>query len=321
MMSMRIRFAAVAAILLLPIVHARQPARPAQSGPIPPPDQWLSKPVDDRTFTTYLDFFKYDPKVPFNTRAIGTDTSLPGVTRDHLVFDSTPGVKVYGHLYRPQAAAAGGPSAIMLHGGIASGKDSPGVKVNAQFLARAGWTVLAIDMLYFGQRATDVLTTFTEPEKHERLYNQPSSYLAWVTQTVKDVGRSLDFLVRERKVDPKRVVLIGASRGATVGVIAAAVEQRLRAVAMLYGAHFDALEREHLPAACNANYIGRISPRPLLAINGLHDMDHIKDTSVEPLLKLAKDPKDVIWADTGHQAGLNDELRAKMLQWLQKTVK
>jgi dienelactone hydrolase len=237
------------------------------------------------------------------------------------VFDSTPGVQVYARLHRPQPARPNSPSAILLHGGAPRGKDSPTVELNSQFLARAGWNVLAIDMLYFGERRTDLLTTFTEQEKHERLYNQPSSYLAWVTQTVKDVGRSFDLLVREQRVDPNRIVLIGFSRGAIVGTIAAAADRRLRSVALLYGAHFDALEREHLPAACNANYIGRISPRPVLAINGLHDMDHIKDASVEPLLRLAKPPREIIWTDTGHQSVLNDELRSRLLQWLQNTVK
>ena len=50
-------------------------------------------------------------------------------------------------------------------------------------------------------------------------------------------------------------------------------------------------------------------------------MDHIKETSVEPLLKLAKPPREIVWADTGHQSALNDDLRARMLQWLQNTVK
>ena len=284
-------------------------------------DPWLSKPVDERTFRTYLDFFRYDAQLPFNMRVLDTEGSAPGVRREHLVFDSTPGVQVHARLYRPQESRPNQPSAILLHGGVPRGKDAPTVELNAQFLARAGWNVLAIDLMYFGERRTDLLTTFTEQEKHERLYNQPSAYLAWVTQTVKDVGRSFELLVREQKVDPKRIVLIGFSRGAIVGTIAAAVEGRFRSVALLYGAHFDALEREHLPAACNANYIGRISPRPLLAINGLHDMDHIKATSVEPLLKLAKMPRDIIWADTGHQSALDDELRARMLQWLQNTVK
>jgi dienelactone hydrolase len=277
--------------------------------------------VDERTFRTYLDFFRYDAQLAFNTRMLDTEGSVPGIRREHLVFESTPGVQVYGRLHRPQDTRPNAPSAILLHGGAARGKDGPNIELNAQFLARAGWNVLAIDMMYFGERRTDLLTTFTEQEKHERLYNQPSVYLAWVTQTVKDVGRSIDFLVREQKVDPTRIVLIGFSRGAIVGTIAAAVDRRLRSVALLYGAHFDALEREHLPAACNANYIGRISPRPLLAINGIHDMDHVKDASVEPLLRLSKAPREIIWADTGHQSVLNDELRARMLQWLQNTVK
>jgi dienelactone hydrolase len=277
--------------------------------------------VDGRTFQTYLDFFRYDAQLPFNTRVLDTEGSAPGVRREHLVFDSTPGVQVFARLYRPQDDRPNRPSAVLLHGGAPLGKDGANIELNAQFLARAGWNVLAIDMMYFGERRTELLTIFTEQEKHERLYNQPSSYLAWVTQTVKDVGRSFDLLVREQRVDPKRIVLIGFSRGAIVSTIAAAVERRFRSVALLYGAHFDALEREHLPAACNANYIGRISPRPLLAINGLHDMDHIKATSVEPLLKLAKPPREIIWADTGHQSVLNDELRARMLQWLQNTVK
>jgi len=305
-------------VVLLGLLTVSNQATPVAPRPT---DQWLSKPVDDKTFRTYLDFFQYDQRLPFNARVLDSDSALPGIRREHLVFDSTAGVQVFGRLYRPQDARPNAPSAIMLHGGAAPGKDNPAVPVNAQFLARAGWTVLAIDMMYFGERRTDLLTTFTEEEKHERLYNQRSSYLAWVTQTVKDVGRSLDFLVQEHKVDPTRIVLIGFSRGAIVGTIAAAVDQRLRSVALLYGAHFDALEREHLPAACNANYIGRISPRPLLAINGTHDMDHIKGTSVEPLLKLAKPPREIIWADTGHQSALTDELRATMLQWLQKTVK
>lgn len=293
----------------------------SQAPPKPPADPWLSKPVDEQTFRTYLDFFRYDTQLPFNTRLLDTEGSVSGLRREHLVFDSTPGVKIYARLHRPEDPVENAPSAILLHGGVPRGKDAPNVELNAQFLARAGWNVLAIDMMYFGERRTDLLTTFTEQEKHERLYNQPSSYLAWVTQTTKDVGRAIDFMVREKKVDPNRIALIGFSRGAIVGTIAAAVDRRVRSVALLYGAHFDALEREHLPAACNANYIGRISPRPLLAINGIHDMDHIKDASVEPLLKLAKAPREIIWADTGHQSVLDDQLRTRLLQWLQKTVK
>ena len=90
---------------------------------------------------------------------------------------------------------------------------------------------------------------------------------------------------------------------------------------MLYGGHFDALERGHLPAACPANYIGRISPRPLLMINGTHDTDMIKEISVEPLQRLARPPKLILWAETGHQSSLTEEHRSSLLRWLQDSLK
>ena len=79
-------------------------------------------------------------------------------------------------------------------------------------------------------------------------------------------------------------------------------------------------EREHLPAACPANYIGRISPRPLLMINGTRDTDFIKETSVDPLFELAKDPKKIIWLEAGHSA-MPEEARSELLKWLQKHMK
>jgi pimeloyl-ACP methyl ester carboxylesterase len=136
-----------------------------------------------------------------------------------------------------------------------------------------------------------------------------------VTQIVKDVSRSFDVLVAERGADARRVALVGSSRGAIVGSIAAAVERRFAAVVLLFGAHFDAFETNHLPAACPANYIGRIGPRPLLMVNGTQDSDMVKDVAVEPLFKLAKQPKEIIWTEGGHMF-MTEEHRAEMVQWL-----
>ncbi len=283
-------------------------------------DAWLARPVDDQTFQTYLEFFAYDKKLPFDLRVIDTDEK-DGVKREHLSFQSTRGVRVYANLYRAVGTASRQrPAVILLHGGGPAGKDNPGVQVLSPLIARSGSDVLAIDMQNFGERGTDLLTTFTEQEKHDRLYNQPSVYLAWVTQTVKDVSRAFDLLVEQRGADARRIALIGMSRGAIVAAIAGAADRRLAAVALLYGGHFDALERSHLPAACPANYIGRISPRPLLMINGTHDTDMIKETSVEPLQRLAKQPKLILWAETGHQ-GLTEEHRSSLLRWLRESLK
>jgi dienelactone hydrolase len=283
-------------------------------------DAWLARPVDDQTFQTYLDFFAYDKKLPFELRVLDTEVK-DGVKREHLSFQSTRGVRVFANLYRPSVAASHqGPSVILLHGGGPAGKENPAVQFLSSLISRAGLNVLAIDMQHFGERGTDLLTTFTEQEKHDRLYNQPSVYLAWITQTVKDVSRAFDVLAEQRGADPKRIAVIGMSRGAIVAAIAGAADRRLAAVAMLYGGHFDALERGHLPAACPANYIGRISPRPLLMINGTRDTDMIKETSVEPLERLARQPKLILWAETGHQLP-TEEHRSFLLRWLHDSLK
>jgi dienelactone hydrolase len=285
-----------------------------------PGDEWLKKPVDDRTFKTYLEFFTYERSLPFDARVVATEQH-EGIKREHLSFQSTPGARVFAHLYHPPGGdVKGARSVIVLHGGGPAGKNGQGnIRISQQF-ARAGWAVLAIDMQYFGERLTDLLTTFTEQEKHDRLYNQQSVYLAWMAQTVKDVGRSYDYLVGERGAEAKRVVLFGFSRGAMPATIAAGGDRRLAALVLLNGGHFDALERAHAGAACPANYIGRVSPRPVLMLNGLFDTDMIKDTSVEPLYALAKQPKQILWSEAGHAAP-SEANQAAMLRWMRENVK
>jgi dienelactone hydrolase len=136
----------------------------------------------------------------------------------------------------------------------------------------------------------------------------------------KDVSRSYDLLVADKGVDATRIALVGRSRGAIAASIAGAIDRRFRGVAMLYGGHFDALETSHLPAACPANYIGRIAPRPLLMMNGTEDSDMIRDRSVEPLFKLARQPKRIIWTPGGHMF-MTEEHRAALIQWLQETTR
>jgi acetyl esterase/lipase len=283
-------------------------------------DPWLTRPVDDKTFRTYLEFFTYDAHLPLDVRGAKPEDE-DGVVRERLTFQSTPGVRVPAVLYRSTAAGTGKrPAVILLHGGGPRGKDNPSAASTAALLARAGFLVVAIDLPYFGERATDLLTTFSEAEKHEKLYNQPSAYLAWTTQTAKDVRRSYDFLVEERGADPAHVALVGMSRGAIVASIVGAIETRAATVVLLFGGHFDALETSHLPSVCPANYIGRIAPRPLLMINGKQDSDMIKDRSVEPLYKLAKQPKEIIWTEGGH-GFMTEEHRAALVQWLREKLR
>jgi pimeloyl-ACP methyl ester carboxylesterase len=283
-------------------------------------DQWLAKPVDDRTFNTYLEFFTYDRQLPLDLKVTKVEDDQ-GIRRERLSFQSTPGVRVTGVLF--QGPAAGGtkpPGLILLHGGGPQGKDGAFMVQLGGLLSRAGWSVMTLDLPYFGERSTQLLTTFSDKEKHDNLYNQSSVYLAWVTQTVKDIRRGIDLLVEQRGVDPRRTGIVGSSRGAIVATIAAGVERRLSPVLLLFAGHVDALETNHLGAACPANYIARIAPRPVLMINGTQDSDMIRERAVEPLFRLAKQPKQIIWTEGGHMF-MTEENRASMIQWLREQDK
>lgn len=284
-----------------------------------PTDQWLTHPVDDQTFQAYLEFFAYDQTVPF--QSVVSDSAVrEGLVEEHLRFQSTPGIVVTARLYKPQRAdPAGQGGVIFLHGGSSPGKDGAVYVQLSRLMARAGWAVLAIDMLHFGERKTGLLTTYTEPEKHEKLYNQPATYLDFVTQTVKDVSRSYDLLVREQSVDPDRIALVGFSRGAQLAMIVGGAEKRLAAVAILHGGHFDYYETGHRAAACPANYIGRISPRPVLMINGENDADYLAETAVRPLQRLLGEPKQIRWTDAGH-GFLSEEDRTILIEWLRRAI-
>lgn len=284
-------------------------------------DPWLSHPVDDRTFQAYLEFFAIDDNLSFDAKLIDAKEE-EGIRKEHISFQSTSAERVFCNFYTPVAVnPVDSVSAIIyLHGGGPRGKDSSGVDRVSKSLVRNGSSVLTIDMKHFGERNTGLMTSFTEKEKHESLYNQPSVYLEWVTQTVKDVRRSYDFLVKEKHADAKRIALMGMSRGAVVGIIAGAVEKRLAAVVLRYAGHFDAMEKEHLAAACPANYIGRISPRPLLTINGTRDRDFDRERSVLPLFQHAREPKKHLWTDGGH-GYWSDTDREAMRDWVSKWLK
>lgn len=277
-------------------------------------DEWLAQPVDDATYRTYLEFFEYARDRPLRTEVAGTSTQ-DGVHSQRLSFESTPGVRVTALVYRIGSETPA-PAIVLLHGGGALGKDLPGNLAYAERLARVGFVVLAMDLLHYGERKTDLLETFSMQEKAERLYSEGSTYLAWVTQTVKDVGRSIDLLLERESVDPDRIILVGTSRGGVLGTIVAAAETRLAGAAILYAGHAGSWASiEHPGAACPANYIGRIAPRPLLMINGNDDQIFRKQTAVLPLQTLAGEGAEIVWLDTGHTTA-GEEQAANLFRWL-----
>jgi len=80
-------------------------------------------------------------------------------------------------------------------------------------------------------------------------------------------------------------------------------------------------ETGHRGAACPANYIGRIGPRPLFTINSVNDGDQDAERSVRPLHRLIHPttPHESRWTRGGHSYAGEDDWAA-MFEWLRKTV-
>jgi dienelactone hydrolase len=307
--------------ILAPLAALGLAAAPAAGqGDLPAPaaDEWLTAPVSDAAFRSFLQFFRYDAELPLGVQALGSGEQQ-GLQYESLRFRSTAGETVTADFYSAAGEWRRSPSMIVLHGGSGAGRSSAPVRFVAGLFRRAGWNVLALDMLHFGDRRTGLLDTFSEGEKHERLYNRESTYLEWVTQTVKDVRRAFDLLTGHYGLDDDRIGIAGFSRGAVVVPIAAAAEPRLAVAVMLLGGHFDRREVGHAAPACPANYIGRVSPRPLLMVNGRFDGDMLRETSVAPLYDLAGEPKRIIWMDTGHQRPPS-EVQAEIIEWLRTAM-
>jgi dienelactone hydrolase len=256
--------------------------------------------------------------VPFDVQVTETATGDAIIT-ERLTFQSSPGVRIPAFLLH-RADTAGRPGVVLLHSAGARGKDLPNNVALATLMARAGWSVIAIDLPYFGERATDLLTTYTDDEKHQRLYNQPGVYLAWTTQTVRDVRRAFDLLLARTGADAGRIALVGSSRGAMAAALAAGIDSRFSPVALLFGGHATAAELHHLELVCPANYIGRIAPRPLLMLNSVNDQTFPRSAAVDPLFALAGQPKDATWTTGGHMVMTEADMAAVMT-WLQRAMR
>ncbi len=123
-------------------------------------------------------------------------------------------------------------------------------------------------------------------------------YLEKAVNRVTDLRRGLDYLEARADLDASRVAFLGASSGAQIGLILAAVETRSRAVVML-GA---GLPGGYAPYVADANPINFASHirAPKLIVQGRHDEDTPLRTAAEPLFKLLPDPKRLFLYDGGH---------------------
>ncbi len=159
-----------------------------------------------------------------------------------------------------------------------------------------------------------------------------------VLETVPAIMLGIDYLLTRDDVAPDRILLVGGSLGAIFTPAAAALDERIAAAVILFGAgDIEQLVRANLdvpavvavPAgwACAVltspveplKYVADISPRPLFMLNGTGD-PRIPLRCSCLLHEKAREPKTVRWIDVGHLNVRSNEFHGlvsrELMEWL-----
>ncbi|MDO8490721.1 MAG: alpha/beta fold hydrolase [Dehalococcoidia bacterium] len=245
----------------------------------------------------------------------------------HLLSD---GLKLWAELYRPDGKAERLPALVVCHGipGAPPDPRDRGYPALAERLCRDGFLTLLLNFRGAGQSEGNF------------------DILGWT----RDLGVALDHLSTLEGLDRRRLSVLGFSGGAAVAIYVAAHDQRITSVVSAASpARFKAISGargmadllEHsrrvkiikdkdFPASFEewshgfdvvspADWVGRISPRPLLILHG--DQDAMVPVSQSrELYQRAGEPKDLrVLPGIGHRLRLEEKAMAIARDWLRKT--
>jgi dienelactone hydrolase len=186
---------------------------------------------------TRADFLKLidRPRVPLAPEVTATE-SADGIAQLAFSYASDAENRVPGILAKPvgvASAAARRPAIVVLHG---TGGNKEAERALLIDYAKAGFVGVAIDGRYHGARAKGgkaaksaeyvdaILRTFRTGKERPFFYD-----------TVWDVMRLIDYLQTRDDIDPRRIGLIGFSKGGIETYLAAAADPRIAAAVSCIG--------------------------------------------------------------------------------------
>jgi len=233
----------------------------------------------------------------------------------HVALTSDAGYRVRGYMRVPRAM---GPwPAIVVIGGTNTGRMAAEL-----FTPDEPYVILGLDYPWEGPRQ---LTWF---QFLVRVFSVRRAMLL----TPSAVILGVDYLESRPDVDISGLVLAGASFGAQLITVAGALDERASSVLIIYGGgDYSALLRANLKvkplwlrsaiARAGAgllapieplDYAGLIAPRRTVIMNGRED-DRIPLESVEMLYEAAREPKELVWLETGHISSRDPESIERVL--------
>jgi cephalosporin-C deacetylase-like acetyl esterase len=266
--------------------------------------------------------FAYDRDMPLASEG-EVLAAVDGLVEERFSFDSVHSARVPGVLVYMRELPAPRPALLIQHG-LNSGKDDQRLALLRRVWAAHGFACVTIDAPLHGERAAGPVDVLD-------MLSRPYSGLHFVQQHVVDLRRAVDYLVERADIDPRRLGYVGFSMSTFLGVQFVAVEQRIRAACLAMGGaglfHFlvsrapeDRRADQELVARLvdPLHYAPRISPRPVLQVNG--QTDEVVPAALGHMLHGAlAEPKRVIWYPGGHD-GIPEETVAEMRLFLEQAL-
>jgi len=269
-----------------------------------------AKPASDEVFRIYKTMYQYDP-TPLNVKPEPLAQDSTDWRKEGVTFDAAYGKeRMAAYLFLP--AKVRPPYQTVVFFPSARVLDIPSSKTLGDmnlidYVIKSGRAVLY--PVYKG--------TYERPGPDNAIGSGGSTAAGKeiLIQESKDLGRSIDYLETRADIDKNRIGYMGVSMGAALGVIFAAVEDRVKTAIFLDGGFF---VEKMLPGTDQADFAPRLKA-PTLLIAGKFDWIFLgKDALVRMLGAPAADKK-VVTLDTSHDVS---EQRADMvrevLAWLDK---
>ena len=294
-------------------------------------------------------------RTPLNARTVG-QFERAAYRVENVIYESRPGVVVSANLYLPKAGNPPYPGVLFQMGHSVLGKAYPPYQKCCQVLAQLGFAVLAFDPMGQGERVAylDESGTNTRLPSVDAEHTTPGKQLLLLGDSatryqVLDAIRSLDYLASHQLVYSQRLGSTGQSGGATVTMLLACVDDRLKAAVVCSGNTEDiAVSNFNPPGSTDdaeQDLIGSgqvgfdrwdllypIGPKPLLVQVSAHDFfgtysPQYLDDGGEQYQKLARvyeilgHPDCLGWRSTPLPHGLTYELRLEVYKWFDRWLK
>jgi DNA-binding winged helix-turn-helix (wHTH) protein/formylglycine-generating enzyme required for sulfatase activity len=270
-----------------------------------PRDYRTQKPVSDSAFRILQSVYSYD-RTELKAVTESTDESSPYWRVERITFDAAyDHQRVIAWLYLPRNAKPPYQTIIFFpagHSRVVASIDEAEIR-RMDFLITGGRAVLFPEYQgTFGRRPQN------PPD--------PSGLRDQMIQQCKDLQRSVDYLETRPDIAHDQLGFFGISQGSKTGILALALERRIRAAAIAEAGLWFATPA---PEVDEINFAPRIRI-PLLMMSGRDDFAYPVETSQVPLFRLLgtpeKDKRHVLF-ESGHRGPTHEYIK-ETLDWFDR---